>query len=496
MNGFYRRLSQLHLYVGLLLALLLWLIVFAGSLSFYRAELDSLQLQVSVGARWPEQLPTAEHSTALALRHLQQHAATARHWYIELPEPRAPYLKLHWQPAAALTDQKDATAVALMQQFLHPQTGEPLQAARALRFGATEHQLGGWFFQLHYNLLQLAGNYSRSLVAVAALLWLLLTVSGLFSLKGHWRGLFRPNKPAQQTKLQQSPEQQSKRQSTHKNQRRRHQQLAVLTLPFALLFASTGWLTQMFSENNAPQQLLYRQNPYQFYAELFPQAQPGAQMKTPLLRAADITALLQDAAGAFQGAAVGKISISAPGHSSSTVLLSSSASSRIGNQPQTLLFGLAGQSHHQQHDRLHNPALLQPAAQWQSLAPTMAHASEPVSRPLAQLRQQAYGLHQSLYAGKPLRLLLFSAGLLTCWMIWLAVKAALHRLTPGRRQQLLSVLLGALPAAIVLAALLLISQSLLWPGINGSLTQLFMRNFVGCFLLFVLWQCRKLAQVR
>lgn len=492
MNGFLQRLAQLHLYLGLGLSLLLWLIIFAGSVSFYRAELDTLQLQTRAGVSLPAKLPAAPQSTALALRHLQQNAATAQHWYIELPEQRSPYLKLHWQLAPESgqqgSKQRASRQGALMQQYLHPHTGEPLLEPWPLRFGATEHQLGGWFFQLHFNLLQLAGQHSRSLVAFAALLWLLLTISGLLSLKGQWRALFRPLQPAPAVCAngqQLLPTEQKKHQQKHHQAiaRRRHQQLALLTLPFALLFALSGWLTQMFSENSAPQQLLYPQNPYQFYTELFPLAQPAAKTAVaeaesgswaapaPNLTAApDLAPMLLAAELAFDGNAVGKISISAPGRPQSTVLVSSSAASRVGNQPQTLLFALAANG------------------QWQPSA-TLFSAQETTqnaARPLAQLRQLGYGLHQALYAGEILRFVLFSFGVVSCWMIWLGIKAALTRLKPGRWQQLLAVLVPALPGATVLASLLLILQSWLLI-LPWSLNQLFVFNWLLCCGLWLLF---------
>ena len=450
MNGFYQRLRQLHFYLGIIVALLLWLVVFAGSLSFYRAELDSWQLSAQVDL--PTALPTTAQSTAVALTHLQQVAPKAQHWYIELPHQSSPYLKLHWQQAGERPQ--------LYQQFVNPVTGEALQDPLQLRFGATEHQLGGWFFQLHYNLLQLAGSQSRTVVAAVALLWLLLSLSGLLNLKGHWRSLFKPRQQlsGQSQKLQ------------------RHHQLALLTLPFALLFAATGWLTQMFSENSAPQQVLYPQNPYQFYSELFPTPQPAVKAAGAPAALPDLNPMLSAATDAFDGAAVGKISISAPGTINSTVLLSSSAHSRVGNQPQphTLLF--QPQTTTGSKAEAASPLLWQKA---KTAATTQA-------QPLAHLRQLAYGLHQSLYANAVLRLLLFVFGLLSCWMIWLGLKAALRRLKPGLWQQRFSLLVSALPGSFVLASVLLIGQNGLLQ-LPWSLHQLFLGYWLSSFLVLLAW---------
>ncbi|MBU2425918.1 MAG: PepSY domain-containing protein, partial [Gammaproteobacteria bacterium] len=253
MNGFVQRLKQLHLWLGLLLSGLLFLIIFSGSLSFYRAELDSLPLlqQQNGGADPVKSNKTAatsrQQSASMALTFLTQHAPVASQWYIELPDQRKEYLTLHWlQPAAGGNGPGQ-----LYQQLLAAKDGTPLTAALPIRFGATDHQLGGLFFQLHFNLLQLFGPASRSIVAYAALLWLLLSIAGVFSLRGRWRSLWQLRAPQATTP------------SSLKSARLlRHNQLAVLTLPFALLFASSGWLTQMFSDNSAPQRQLYPAQPY------------------------------------------------------------------------------------------------------------------------------------------------------------------------------------------------------------------------------------------
>ncbi|MBU2277262.1 MAG: PepSY domain-containing protein, partial [Gammaproteobacteria bacterium] len=90
MNGFVQRLKQLHLWLGLLLSGLLFLIIFSGSLSFYRAELDSLPLlqQQNGGADPVKSNKTAatsrQQSASMALTFLTQHAPVASQWYIEL----------------------------------------------------------------------------------------------------------------------------------------------------------------------------------------------------------------------------------------------------------------------------------------------------------------------------------------------------------------------------------------------------------------------------
>ena len=391
LNGFVQRLKHLHVLVGLFTGWLLLLVIFSGSLSFYRAELDNIQLFKFAAAPEFTAAATAP-SAALAQTFLAQHAPMATQWYIELPQARRPYLTLHWlQPAA--TGQGNAQ---LYQQLLDAESGKPLTAALPIQFGATDHQLGGLFFQLHYNLLQLFGPISRSVVAYLALLWLLLSIAGLLSLRGRWRTLWQikpSGLPAETARTL------------------RHNQLALLTLPFALLFASSGWLTQMFSDNPAPQRQLYPDQPYQFYAELFPPAQPfagarqGAPVPLPDL-AAQVVAAEQQLA-----LPVGKIGLTLPGTAQSTVLLSGSAAAQISNQLPNVLFRFD-------------------ASGWQQvvLDQDIAELGAAASlSSIAQIRSVWYGLHQSLYAASWLRFGLFLSGILCCWMIWLGLRSWLQR---------------------------------------------------------------------
>lgn len=461
MNGFVQRLKQLHLLLGLLVGWFLLLIIFTGSLSFYRAELDNLQ--IFKFADTPEFTSTSAataNSVALAQTFLAQQAPKATQWYIELPQPRKPYLTLHWlQPAA--TGQGNSL---LYQQLLDAKSGQPLTQAVPIKFGATDHQLGGLFFQLHYNLLQLFGPISRSLVAYLALLWLLLSIAGLLSLRGRWRTLwqFSPSPSNQET-----------------TRTLRHNQLAVLTLPFALLFASSGWLTQMFGENQAPQRQLYPDNPYQFYAELFPPAQPftGARQADPA-PLPDLAALVATAEQQL-ALPVGKISLTLPETAQSTVLLSGSAAAQVSNQLPNMLFRFddSGWQQHQEH----------PSEQAASVAASLS--------PIAQIRSVWYGLHQSLYAGAWLRFGLFVSGMLCCWMIWLGLRSWLQRQSAAIWRQIMLPITAVTSLALVLGSSGLILIQLLPPGwlVGYSLSQQLLGLILAIAFLVGITSWRRLA---
>ena len=431
MNGFVQRLKHLHLLLGLLTGWLLLFIIFSGSLSFYRAELDNIQLfKLAPLPEFTITSAASANSAAVAQAFLTKQAPVATQWYIELPQPRKPYLTVHWLQSELVGQGPGGQRKSqLYQQLLDAQTGSALTEARPIQFGATDHQPGGWFFQMHYNFMHLFGPISRSLVAYLALLWLLLSVVGLLSLHGRWRTLWqiRPSMPNAAT-----------------TRTLRHNQLAVLTLPFALLFASSGWLTQMFSDNNAPQHKLYPDNPYQFYAELFPQVQPfaGARSNEPAPLpdlAASVIIAEQQLAGP-----VGKISLTLPGTAQSTLLLSASAAAQVSNHLPHVLFRFD-------------------ASGWQQVlpdpAPGVATAAAGVST-IAQIRSIWYGLHQSLYAGAWLRFGLFLSGILCCWMIWLGLRSWLQRQTsPFWRSFILPVSEAMVLALPVCSGLLLLIQA-------------------------------------
>lgn len=434
MRKFTRRLARVHLLLALALGWLLWWVLLSGSLSFYRAELDTWQHPELAAPQGP--LPAAEFSAQQALRYLAQQAPTATQWYLQLPSERQPYLTLHWQLPAAASPSEHAgrfRSGPFYQQMLSADGSVALTAPLAVKAGDHRHQLGGLFFQLHYSLLQLVGPYSRSLVAYLALLWLLLSLTGLYSLRGRFGALW-------QWRLSDRV--------AWRNKQRRHQQLAVLTLPFALLFAATGWLTQILSENPAPLQQLYPQGSAEFYQQLFPQPQrfaaeasqtalslTAAQRQQLLLAA--LPTLMRQASLDWQGKRVGKLNLHQPLQAEMQLTLQSAAADRIGNKPDSqsfMLRSIAGQGS---------------APQWQQL-PVASHASQ---LPAAQSRDFWYGVHQSLFWGQTLRLLLLLCGLATCWMLWLGLRSWLQRQAGFYLPALLGSAFLAVPTAMLLLLL-------------------------------------------
>lgn len=200
--------AHAHRWLGRLLAVPLSWLLLTGSLTLYRAELDlwltpalrhcceSVQPLTSQATPATQVAAQAQSMAAISqqLLHAQQylavHAAASSDWYVEFASARKPYLTLHWQDASTL--QRQYLSVA----------GQPLGAVMSQPFGVQSQTFGGLVFDLHYTLLGRAWLEplkravqpwltlpvtGLGLAASLALLWLLLTCSGLWVSWRWWR---------------------------------------------------------------------------------------------------------------------------------------------------------------------------------------------------------------------------------------------------------------------------------------------------------------------
>lgn len=188
--------AHAHRWLGRMLAVPLSWLLLTGSLTLYRAELD-LWLTPALGSccvAAPEQsMPAISQQLLLAQQYLATHAAASSDWYVEFASARKPYLTLHWSDTR--------TPGALPRQYLSL-TGQPLGARITQPFGVQSHTFGGLVFDLHYTLLGRAWLEplkravqpwfkipvtGLGLTASLALLWLVLTCSGLWVSWRWWR---------------------------------------------------------------------------------------------------------------------------------------------------------------------------------------------------------------------------------------------------------------------------------------------------------------------
>jgi uncharacterized iron-regulated membrane protein len=91
-EGFRQAMAWLHTWTGLLFGWLLFAIFLTGTLAYFKDEI-SHWMQPEIPAR----SVSAETSLTLAQDYLQQHAAGASRWLIDLPDARDPGLTVRWQ---------------------------------------------------------------------------------------------------------------------------------------------------------------------------------------------------------------------------------------------------------------------------------------------------------------------------------------------------------------------------------------------------------------
>ena len=211
-----------------------------------------------------------------AIRYLQQHAATAPRWYIEFPTARQPFLLVRWQAATGKPSAPPFAARApLQRQMLDPISGQPVtsdlqtgrQTGKQTGQPASEHQspaelamaldpdamaLGTLFFQLHYQAHGWLGPYGGKVIAALSVLYVLLAVGGVVQ----WRrrvSRYPLSIPLKSFTLSTS----AAPMNAQTHWRLWHRRLAMVTLPFCVMWLGTGVATLMFAFNSAPIAMLY-----------------------------------------------------------------------------------------------------------------------------------------------------------------------------------------------------------------------------------------------
>ena len=96
--GLRKVMAEIHTWTGLVCSWILFVIFFAGSIAFFRAELD-VWLQPELP--FSDGLPDERVSLATALDYLRRHAPNAAEWSVSLPTERSPYLDLGWTERGA-----------------------------------------------------------------------------------------------------------------------------------------------------------------------------------------------------------------------------------------------------------------------------------------------------------------------------------------------------------------------------------------------------------
>lgn len=277
-QGFRQSMAWLHTWGGLLCAWLLFVVFFAGTLSFYREELTLwMQPELHQAQRGDDD------GLAVALAALQQRAPGAKTWTIALPGPRDPVVEARWS-----NGKFDRKAVVTMD----PATGKVLEPRETV---------GGSFFRnFHFSLLLKRTGYW--IVGVATLMMLVALITGVVIHKKIFKDFFtfRPGKSKPRAWLD------------------AHNATGVMALPFLLTITYSGLLTLAYVYMPAGM-IAVGTDSERFLSEISPrQEAPEKRSGTPA-SLTGVGPLLAQARQHWQGAELGSVTIHYPGDAAAVI---------------------------------------------------------------------------------------------------------------------------------------------------------------------------------
>ncbi|OUL58047.1 PepSY-associated TM helix domain-containing protein [Pseudoalteromonas ulvae] len=217
-ESFFRSMTWLHTWVGLTVCWLLFLVFFAGTLSFFRHEISLWQQpalhSVSVQAITPQ---TQAEQVEFALSRFNEIAPVADNWRITFPTERKPALALTYQ--AVRDDNKRGKRTT---EYVDATSFAPIEGIR-------DTKGGNFFYRLHFDLHYLDRGLARWIVGFASLFMLIALISGVVIHKRIFKDMFsfRRNKGTR-TWLD------------------AHNLSSVVALPFHIMITYTGIVTLIF----------------------------------------------------------------------------------------------------------------------------------------------------------------------------------------------------------------------------------------------------------
>ena len=217
-DTFFRTMTWLHTWVGLLVCWVLLLVFFAGTVSYYRHEISlwtQPELHKNVFQHYQtekltEQLTKGQH-------YLSTNAAHAKDWRISLPTERKPYLVYAWQTQP----KPDQDYGKFIEHIIKIQD---LGIVTDIR----DSRGGNFFYRLHFDLHYLPANIARWLVGFCTMFMLLALISGIVIHKRIFKDFFK-----------------FRRDKTNRSWLDAHNISSVLALPYHLMITYTGLITLM-----------------------------------------------------------------------------------------------------------------------------------------------------------------------------------------------------------------------------------------------------------
>ncbi|MEM6510043.1 MAG: PepSY-associated TM helix domain-containing protein, partial [Pseudomonadota bacterium] len=141
-ESFFRSMTWLHTWVGLLVCWLLFLIFFAGTISFFKDEITIwAKPETHHVQHQAQRVQSQAEQINYVFAQLQQQAPNSLSWRINLPEPRNPVLSYGF----AEPKQPGQRRAPFNYKHLDPNTLEQLPEPR-------DTKGGNFFYRLHFDL--------------------------------------------------------------------------------------------------------------------------------------------------------------------------------------------------------------------------------------------------------------------------------------------------------------------------------------------------------
>ena len=315
-DSFFRSMTWLHTWVGLLACWIVFTIFFTGTISFFRDEINLWnQPAVHNVKAQNERIEAQKQQLIHSVNYLAQHAPNSPSWRVTLPEPRVNYLEYGYAKPKA-PEQRRSQFITTQ---LNPNTMQPLEPFR-------ETKGGGFFYQVHYQLYYLDALTGRWVVCIASFFMLIAIITGVVIHKRIFKDMFnfRLNKGSR-TWLD------------------AHTVCSVLALPFHLMITYTGIITLIFMLFPYAAQSTYKNGMRDFFNDVTPRntitntAAGNAQMVT-------VNQILDRVYTKWPTADITRMQIDKPNMAASTVTVYVSAKKEFRDQIPRLIFsGVTGE---------------------------------------------------------------------------------------------------------------------------------------------------------
>lgn len=262
-DTFFRSMTWLHTWVGLLVCWILLIVFFAGSVSYFRHEI-SLWTKPELHSGTFQDYQASELSDQInaGQQYLSNTTENAKDWRVYLPTERKPYVSYAWQSLPEEGQRRGK----FHEVIVKPDSEQVISEVR-------ESKGGNFFYRLHFDLHYIDAKAARWIIGFCTMFMLVALISGIVIHKRIFKDFFsfRRNKGS-------------------RSWLDAHNVSSVMALPYHLMITYTGLITLMFMYMPWGVATNYDGDSRAFRAELNPsrvQTKPSGQ-GAPLVSAASL----------------------------------------------------------------------------------------------------------------------------------------------------------------------------------------------------------------